>query len=379
MIILRSAGVSIGQAGAITAFCTIPSTFYFLYAPVVDFALKRRSWMLIALTTTALLCGGSIAVSPRDHLHVVTMLLFMSTVTSMLTSAATGGLMASLLSPAAKHRVGAWVQFGSLGSSSLFFCLLIFLSQKVGRLPLSIITAALMLIPGIALIAIHETRRSGPALGYRVALKDVTLEFKQLVSQRQNLSAILLLVSPIGSGAIISVLSGLSQEYGASSSQLAFANGWGGGLFTAAGSLSILLFPAMWSRNTPYIISGGIYGLVSLVIGLSPLQSGTLIIGLLASNFAAGICYASLTGLVLQTIGAGGVYSSSRYTILIALANIPVIYMTALEGLIAGRFGSRFASIFDGILGLLMAGAGACWARGPKFSSACGDFGSNEG
>jgi hypothetical protein len=361
MFILRNSGVGIEQAGSIMAVCTIPATFYFLYAPLVDFFLKRRFWLLIALTSSAFLCGATIALSPQSHLQLITFLLFASTVASMLTSAATGGLMGSLLKPAAKRRVGAWVQLGSLGANSLFFCLLIFLSQHCGRLPLSVLTATLMMFPGIALCAIHEPERTRPTVGYRSLQREILSDFKQLLFRRQNVPGILLLISPIGSGAIISVLSGLSHEYGATPSQLAFANGWGGGLFAAAGSLCILLLPKLWSRNTPYIFSGAFSGCISLVIGICPLQPRTIIIGLLASNFAAGICYAALTGLVLQTMGDGGVYSGSRYTMLNALANVPVIYMTALESVFAAHLGSRFASLLDGFSGLLIVSAYVCW------------------
>ena len=44
MYLMRTAGIGIAEAGAMTAFCGLPMTFYFAYASIVDFFMRRRTW-----------------------------------------------------------------------------------------------------------------------------------------------------------------------------------------------------------------------------------------------------------------------------------------------------------------------------------------------
>ena len=45
--VLRSRGLGMGQITALMAFCALPTTFYFLYAPVTDFLMPRRVWLVV--------------------------------------------------------------------------------------------------------------------------------------------------------------------------------------------------------------------------------------------------------------------------------------------------------------------------------------------
>jgi PAT family beta-lactamase induction signal transducer AmpG len=361
MYLLRASGVGIEQASAIASLCLVPATFYFLYAPLTDFFMRRRNWLVLAIVASALLSGAAIASTAGSHVRFVTAILFSSVVASMLISAATGGLMSTLLTHAQKAHVGAWVQVGNLGANGLFFALLLFLEPRCSRMELAIATAVLMLLPASAALWIHEPPRQRSAETYGATIRGIGVELRSTFFSLRNLPGILLLVSPIGTGAVTTVLSGLTREYHASADQLGFANGWGGGVITALGALCVLLTPRSWNRMLTYALAAIVYGAVSLAIAFSPLRASTLIVGLLASNFVQGIAYAAYTGVILQTMGSIGRVQSSRYTILNSIGNIPVVYMTALEGIAAGRFGTRSVGVFDGVLNILTAALFFLW------------------
>ena len=356
-----------------TAFCNLPATFYFAYSPIVDFFMRRRTWWLVALVITALISGVAVALSgAASRLQLVAGLLFAGSVAAMLLSAATGGLMASLLDVRGKGKVGAWVQLGNLGANSLLFGFLLFLAPHCTRPVLGVVVAVLILLPGIAVLMVQEPQQSKSDTTYRATMTGIGRELKATFLSLRSLPGILLLGSPIGSGAITTIISGLSHEYGATNEQLGFANGWGGGLFTAAGSLCLLMMPSRWNRLIPYAVSGVIYGGVSVLIACGPLRPSTLIVGLLASNFVQGICFAAYTGVILQTMGMGGRCHSSRYTILNSVGNLPVVYMVAIEGMVAGHFGTRSIGVFDGALNLGTAALFFAWwvwvrERHPRF------------
>jgi PAT family beta-lactamase induction signal transducer AmpG len=363
MYLLRQTGVSIAEASAISAFVILPATFYFLYAPLVDFFVRRRTWLMLALVLTVLLSGAAIAWPEAGHVQVVAGLLFASAVTSMMLSAATGGIMSTTLSAQQKARVGAWVQTGNLGAGALFFGLLLFLEPRLqqhfsperSRLLLAGVTMAAMLLPGLSILWIHEPPMEASTVTYGDTLRGLGREMRATFFSIRRLPGILLLLSPIGTGAVTSVLSGLTVEYHASADQLGFANGWGGGLCAAGGALLFLLFPSRWNRLVSYATAAILYGTVSVLLGLAPLTAPTLVVGLLASNFAQGAIYAAYTGLILQTMGTGGHCHSSRYTLLNSCGSLPLVYVLALEGWAAGRFGPHAAGLLDGALNLLVA------------------------
>ena len=46
--VLRQQGVAVDRIAEIVAVASIPNVWYFLYSPVVDLGLRRRTWILLA-------------------------------------------------------------------------------------------------------------------------------------------------------------------------------------------------------------------------------------------------------------------------------------------------------------------------------------------
>jgi MFS transporter, PAT family, beta-lactamase induction signal transducer AmpG len=361
LFILRNAGLPIDQAASISSFAVLPLTFYFFYAPLADFFFRRRTWWLIATSTGGLLCATAVLLSSPSRAHLIAILLFTGSVSAGLMTAAIGGLAATLLTKAEKAHVGAWSNAGSLGANSLLFGVLVFLAPRCSNHTLALLTAAAMLLPGLAAFALPEPSYT-PSTGTLAAtLGNVAREVGQTLFSWTNLPGILLLLAPIGVGSITSMLTGLSAEYHASAAQVAFANGWGGGLITAAGALCVLLVPARWNRLPAYCLAAVVYGIVSLLIGAGPMKASTLVAGLLASNFAQGICWGAYTGVILQTMGRDGRCHSSRCAVLNSLGNFSAVYLLWAEGKVAAHFGAHAVGYFDGAANLATAAAFFLW------------------
>ena len=70
--LLTSAGYTIAQATAVSSIALLPATLYFLYAPLTDFLVKRKTWYLIAVTLSALLGAAAILLSGSHRLSLIT-------------------------------------------------------------------------------------------------------------------------------------------------------------------------------------------------------------------------------------------------------------------------------------------------------------------
>ena len=51
--LLRNQGVSPAREGSILALLNLPQTIYFLWSPVTDFWMRRRTWLMVAATAAA--------------------------------------------------------------------------------------------------------------------------------------------------------------------------------------------------------------------------------------------------------------------------------------------------------------------------------------
>ena len=368
--LLTSAGYTITQATAVSSIALLPATLYFLYAPVTDFLVKRKTWYLIAVMLSALLGACTIVLTDSHRLGLITAILTLYQGTMMLIGASTGGLMTALLSTESKAKVGAWVQLGNQGVATFGFGLLVYLSARCSLHTLALITVCMML-PALAILRVREPARTVEPEPFATTLREFGLELLGIVKHRRNWPGLLLLLSPLAAAQLTAVLSGLTRQYGASATQLAFASGWGGGLFTVGGTMSMLLLPVRWNSLARYLVAGTANGVVSLSIALAPLTATTYVAGMLASNFASGMCYAGATGVVLSLAGHAGKRQGSRYALLNSISNVSIMYMVAMEGWGAGRLGARYASVIDGLGSLVIAGlAGVLFVVADRTGSA---------
>ncbi|MBS1815976.1 MAG: MFS transporter [Acidobacteria bacterium] len=339
--LLRRAGMSIGEIGSTVALMQVPITFYFLYAPIVDFFFRRKVWAALVGILSGVLAGAGLVIL-NTHLRLAILLIFFGSAMATLVSAASGGMMGSLLTKEEKAKVGGWIQGGNLGAGSIAGGIILLLAAHHGNALLALVILAGCVPTALTALAVHEPHREKHAEKLGATFKDMGRELTQMFFNWKNLPGMLVLASPIGTGAMQSLMGGLTHEYGATGTQLAFANGFGGGIATAIGSLCAILWPAKWNRMVPYMGSAALYMLVTGGVALGPVAPWVLITGLICSNFATGLCYGTYTGLVLQTMGEGGRRQSTRYTLLNAIGNLPVVYMVFLCGRVGDHFGPTY-------------------------------------
>jgi len=362
--LLRRSGMGVGQIANTVALLNLPITFYYLYAPIVDFFFRRKVWAALVGCGAGLLAGVGLW-RLQTHPHQAVVLIFLGSALATMVSAASGGMMAALLTKAEKANVGGWIQGGNLGVGSLVGGLLLWLAATHGNGFLGAVILAACVPPALSALLVREPHRekSGDKLGATFA--EMGREMARTFFSWKNAPGLLVLASPIGTGAMQQLMGGLTQEYHASSTQLAFANGWGGGVLTAIGSLCAILWPVRLNRMIPYVGAAVFYAAVTGAVAVAPMRASTLIVGLLLSNFATGFAYGCYTGLVLQTLGEGGKRQSTKYTLINAIGNFPIVYMAWLCGRVAVHFGPvlgpRSIAGFDSLTNLAVVVLFAVW------------------
>ena len=178
-------------------------------------------------------------------------------------------------------------------------------------------------------------------------------EFKLTFFRWRALPYTLLMLFPMGSGAAIGLLPGIAQDYHVSGQQMAWMNGLGGAFLTAAGSLAATFIPTRISASVAYLCVCLINEATLLVLWLCPASPTTYVIGSTLYLFTIGTCYAMFTAVVLEFLGHSGKSGSGRYSIINSLGNVPVVYMTTVDGHGAKIWGARGLAGTDAVVGAI--------------------------
>src|SRR5262249_359453 len=117
--VLRRHGIPVERIAAIGASVSAPTIWYFLWAPIVDVKLRRRSWVLLLSMATAVCCAFAIAGDGAPSIKRLTALFIAASVFSQPISSAIGGLVGTVVPNELRGRTGGWTQAGIVGGGVL--------------------------------------------------------------------------------------------------------------------------------------------------------------------------------------------------------------------------------------------------------------------
>ena len=355
--LLRKQGVGIGRSSEIISLLILPQTIYFLWSPITDFWIRRRTWLIVGAVAAAFTMAAAFHGSRLDTPSSVA-LMFLSACFGQLIVSSCGGMMGTLRSEVTRRKASSVYQGGALAFGALGVFILARLPEKMGMGPLGWIAAALIALPALAAFAAPEqlhTQEQGR--GIEKTIKQtwarVWQEFQETFLRWRAVPYTLLMVFPIATGAVIGLLPGVAQDYGVGVRNMAWMNGLAGALLTAAGSLAATLIPARIRASVAYLAVSMINAATLCVLWLGPLTPATYFIGSTLYLFTIGACYAMFTAVVLEFLGQSGKSGSGRYSIINSLGNIPVAYMTALDGRGGKLWGARGVAGTEAVVGII--------------------------
>src|SRR5437899_2327624 len=154
--LLRKHGVSPDRIANVIAISSIPNVWYFLWSPVVDTGLLRRTWVLIAAGVSGV-CGSIAIAATSLSLTELTILLLAGNVVAMLLSSACGAILTTL-NPINRGKASGWYNAGNLGGGALGAGAAIWAADKVTLPVLALAAGSMVFVPALAALAISEER-----------------------------------------------------------------------------------------------------------------------------------------------------------------------------------------------------------------------------
>ncbi len=346
--LLRTQGVDPARSASIIALLSLPHAIYFLWGPITDFWLRRRTWLMAAAAAAA---ATFLLAFRQPHLASprAVSLMFLGACFGVVVPAACGGIMGSLESEVNRRRAGSSYQTGSLAIGAAAVFVLVALSTRLSIFSLGLLLAAAIVAPALFALAAPEQQAVGES-GIGETLTHVAREFKQTFLRWGAIPYTLLVAAPFCSGALIGLLPGLAADYGVTGGQVAWVNGVGGALLSALGASAAALIPVRIRASIAFPVAGLVNAGAAGVLALGPPRPVTYFAGTVLFLFTIGAGYALFTGVSLEFLGGSGKSGSSRYAIINSLGNLPVAYMSWIDGRAYAHWGPRAMPAADALL-----------------------------
>jgi len=346
--ILRLQGVDPSRSASIIALLSLPHAIYFFWGPITDFWMRRRTWLILAAVSAAATFAVAFLQPHLDSPKAVG-LMFAGACLGVIVPAACGGMMGSLKSEVNRRRAGSFYQIGSLAVGAIAVFAFVSLSSHVSVPALGLLLAAMIVAPSLFAFAAPRQemiRESGAAQ----VIARIGREFKQTFLRWDAIPYTLLVTAPFCSGALIGLLPGLAADYGVTGAQVAWINGLGGALLTAAGASTVSWIPVRIRASVAFPISGLVNAAAAAVLAIGPQRPAVYFTGTVLFLFTIGAGYALFTGVSLEFLGGSGKSGSSRYAIINSLGNLPVVYMSYLDGRAYAHWGPRAMPAAEAVL-----------------------------
>lgn len=347
--LLSMQGVGSGMQSHLIGLLALPTSLYFLWSPLTDFFVRRRTWLFggaVSAAVLMLICFEQ----PLLYSRAALVLMFLSACCGQIVVSSCGGIMGALRSEWGRRTAGSFYQAGSMGFGALAASLLVYLSSRVTQDVLGLTAAALIGLPAlIAFVAPAQEEISKST--FRETTRKIWGEFKATFFRWDALPYIACMTFPMASGSAVGILPGVASQYGVNGDHVAWVNGLLGGFLLAAGSVAISLVRIRMRVPVLYMLVAMINCACIAVLWLGPMRPATYYTGVLLYLFTVGACYAMFTAVVLEFLGSSGKSGSSRYSIINSLGNIPVLYMLQVDGWGGDHWGGRGLAGAEAVVG----------------------------
>jgi MFS family permease len=355
--LLTEAGVSVGDVAGLIAISFIPHTWKFLWAPVADTTLGRKTWYLIACVLSAVGFWATGAFpATKASLAALTVVVVVANVAVTFLGMSVESLMAYEAPDDEKGRAGGWFQAGNLGGAGLGGGVGLWLAQNLAAPWMAgVVLGLVCLLCCTALVFIEEPMASHRRENLGKSLFHVVIDLWNTAKSRMGAIALILCFLPVGSGAAGGLWSAVAGDWKASADTVALVTGVIGGLVSAVGCVIGGWLCDRMNRKGAYALYGVLQALCAVVMAIAPRSETTYVMFTMIYAFITGLTYAGFSAFVLEAMGLGA--AATKFSLFASLSNMPIAYMTSVDGWAYGRWGAAgmlFAEAVMGAVGLVL-------------------------
>jgi MFS family permease len=326
------AGISVELIDALVAASLLPGVIKFLWAPLVDTTLTLKKWYVLSAIVTAagILATGLLPIK-ESSLPLLTIIVVAANVSVSFLYTAANGLGAHDTPDELKGRMSGYLQAGNLGGSGLGGGAGLWLAQHVSYtwMPATALAISCLLCCA-GLFFVKEHPSTVQAEKVLTTLGNLFKDIWSTLKTRLGVFAMVLCFLPLGTGAAGNLWAAVSSNWNASADTVAFVTGLMSGIITAVGCLVGGWICDRWDRQIAYVIFGLMQAVCCVAMAYSPHTEWMYIFWTSLYAFTLGMAYAGFSAFVFEAIGKGA--AATKYTVYASLSNVPIYYMTVIDG-----------------------------------------------
>ena len=338
--VLSQAGVSTGLIAGVIAAGYIPHSWKFLWAPIADTTLSRKTWYLLAaaVSMAGVFAMGAVPANEAS-LPLLTAVVLVSNVAVTFLAMSVESFMAHGTHDGEKGRAGGWFQAGNLGGQGVGGGAGLWMTQYLADAwMVGAVLAAAGLACCLALRFVLEPQAVHRGGGLVRNVGNVLKDLWAIVRSRFGFLALLVCFLPIGTGAASNLWSAVAGDWHASANTVALVNGVLGGIVSAVGCIAGGYLCDRMDRKTAYCAYGVLQAACAVAMALAPRTEFSYIVFTMVYWFITGLTYAAFSAVVLEAIGQGAV--ATKYNLFASLSNMPIGYMTYFDGQAHDKWGA---------------------------------------
>ena len=254
-----------------------------------------------------------------------------------------------------KGRASGWFQAGNLGGGGLGGGAGLWMAQNLSEPWIAgAVLAAVCLACCAALPFIREPPPIPRAGSYLRDIGAVLRELWSVAKSRSGALALLICFLPLGTGAAAGLWSAVADDWHASAETVALVTGVASGFVSAAGCFLGGWICDRMDRKYAYGLFGVILALCATLMALAPRTEPMFIVYTTVYSLLSGFSYAAFSAVVLEVIGRGA--AATKYNLFASLSNMPIAYMTVVDGWAHTRWGASGMLYTEAVIGVAAMG-----------------------
>jgi MFS transporter, PAT family, beta-lactamase induction signal transducer AmpG len=351
--LMAAAHVPEAKIATMTAIGSSPGFWFVFFSPILDVRFSRRWYatLLAALSGTA----TSTAFLSVHNLAVLQIAMVVCNASAILSSSALGGWLSNITAPEHKNPLSKWMNIALISGMGVIVAVGGEFAKGLPAKSAALLIGAIVFLPTAIFLFMPA-----PGPDRRLAsesFEQFNREVLSLLRRREVVIVLLLFLSPCSTFVLPNLLGGLGADFHASALTVSLSGGAGA---FVPGLIGCFLFPvvARRLRLRSFYFANGILGcLFTLSLVILPHTSFTFALAVFGEFLFQAIAFSIQIAIVFEAIGPDNPLAATTFAFLTAATNIPVTYLTVIDGhaySIAGTTGTFFV---DAIIGI-----GACIA-----------------
>lgn len=325
---------------AITAWALAPGFVSFLFGPLLDWRLPRKTYAIAFLLLGGL--GLTAAVLSTGNLAGLAFWEFLAQLAITVSANAIGGWFSTLIPERKAGALGAWFtawNIGAMGLTAMFAVNLIrATSWLFGAVVLGLLGAGAVLLLAVLPCRPADGRLAGESV--KAFAHDVAKSLKS----PNVLWSLLLFVSPAASFALVNILGGLGGDFATSEHLVGVLAGTGAMIAGVVGSLAMPLIERRIPLRYLYLAIGIVGACWTVTMLVLPRQTPAFALAILGENVGQAAAFSVVYAIALRTVGENNPLAATQFSLLSAAMCLPLTYMQVLDaqgyalGQVSGAF-----------------------------------------